>query len=201
MRQVAAADADSSRAHYRRGVALMQLARAEEAAAAFRAGIAAAPASKRLQASLAAAEAAARAAFQQHRSSAGGAALGGRRGNAERQARPQQADPAHCSRRVAQATHRAPEPAQFRWWVACVQTLSCSEGLWGYAPTGACPALTAGEWQAEWEAEAARAVLQEAHARQAAVSRGAAATDPAGELRRDELSPSQARRQAVLWLS
>ena len=106
-------DAGSSRAHYRRGVALMQLARAEGAAAAFRAGLAAAPASKRLQASLAAAEAAARAAFQQHRSSAGAAALGGRRGNAERQARPQQADPAHCTRHVAQATHSVPEPGQF----------------------------------------------------------------------------------------
>ena len=78
-----------------------------------------------------------------------------------------------------------------------MQTLSCSEGLWGYAPTGACSALTAGMWQAEWEAEAARAVSRDAHARQAAVSRGAEATDPAGELRRDELSPSQARRQAV----
>lgn len=82
-----------------------------------------------------------------------------------------------------------------------MQTLSCSDGFWGYAPTRACSALIAGVWQAEWEAEAARAVVREAHARQAAVSRGAEATDPAGELRRDELSPSQARRQAVFRLS
>ncbi|KAK9826083.1 hypothetical protein WJX81_000529 [Elliptochloris bilobata] len=101
-----AAGGNSARSHYRRGMALAQLARSGEAAAAFQAGLIASPGSVRLAAAMAGAEAAARAAFQQRRVAAGAAAQGGRHVSVEQQAG-RDADAEADGRQAAQARQAA----------------------------------------------------------------------------------------------
>ena len=110
--QAEAAGGNSARAHYRRGMALAQLGRPDEAAAAFRAGLASSPGSARLAAALAAAEAAARAGFQQRRAAAGAAAQDKRLASAELQARsrPGPVQVGVCTGGFVGAAHRRAAP-------------------------------------------------------------------------------------------
>ncbi len=96
--QAAAADPRCARAHYRRGVALAQLGRPGDAAVAFRAALAGAPGSARLQAALAGAEAAARAAFQAARAPGAAAAVGDAATGTDAQVRAQRHCSAACAR-------------------------------------------------------------------------------------------------------
>ena len=151
--QAEAAGGNSARAHYRRGMALVQLGRPDEAAAAFRAGLASSPGSARLAAALAAAEAAARAGFQQRRAAAGAAAQDTRRASAELQARPRsglthmqcvhgragalraRALPPSTSGSRAWSGRRFP----VRAWVPCLLPVTWAyRQVWYLAASGAC---------------------------------------------------------------